>query len=381
MARLDVKGLSYTYPGAAAATLLDINFSVPAGKSLALLGSSGAGKTTLLNLLSGLLSCTSGSICFDGVDVSKRVASKRGVAQVFQFPVMYDSLTAIENIAFPLRTLGVGRIDRKRRAAEVAQLFDLGDVLEKKPQDLSLFQKQLVGFAKALVRDDLAMVLLDEPLTAVEPAMKWRLRATVKRAQAEMNTTMVYVTHDQTEALTFADEVSVLHGGRLLQTGTSQELFDKPAHAEVARFIGNPGMNLLSAEVIAGRLLLAGERAIGALSEPIEQLEGALQVGFRPEWGRLADRRAGHDQQPHAEAGSLCVPVTLVSTRLTGAEAGKQVGVARVAVGDTTTRVVCSPGPQLDNPLQLLLDRYELFCDGKRVTGGESAPVTEGVGS
>jgi len=360
MARLEVKGLSYTYSGAAVATLQDINFAVPAGKSLALLGSSGAGKTTLLNLLSGLLSCTTGSICFDGEEVSKLNAGARGVAQVFQFPVMYESLTAIENIAFPLRTLGVGRADRKRRAAEVAELFDLADVLEKKPQELSLFQKQLVGFAKALVRDDLAMVLLDEPLTAVEPAMKWRLRGIVKRAQAEMGTTMVYVTHDQTEALTFADEVSVLHGGRLLQTGTSKELFEKPAHAEVARFIGNPGMNLLSAEITDSGLTLAGETATGFVSTPGP---GALQIGFRPEWGRLVDRSAESD----AGSGVLSVPVTLVGTRLTGADAGTEIGVARVTVGSAAAQIVCSLGPELDKPLQLQLDRYELFCDGLRV--------------
>ncbi len=368
MARLEVKGLSYTYPGAADATLRDISFAVPAGNSLALLGSSGAGKTTLLNLLSGLLSCTSGSICFDGEDVSQSVASTRGVAQVFQFPVMYDSLTAVENIAFPLRTLGVGRIERKRRAAEVAELFDLTTVLEKKPRELSLFQKQLVGFAKALVRDDLAMVLLDEPLTAVEPAMKWRLRGTVKRAQSEMGITMVYVTHDQTEALTFADEVSVLHGGRLLQTGTSEELFERPAHAEVARFIGNPGMNLLSAELRNGRLSLAGEMAAGVIST---SERGSLQVGFRPEWGRLVDRQAANRRvESDPGDGLLSVPVTLAGSRLTGAEAGKEIGVARIMVGSATAQIVCSPGPELEKPLQLLLDRYELFCDGLRIESG-----------
>lgn len=365
MGQLDVKGLSYTYPGAAVATLQDISFSVPAGKSLALLGSSGAGKTTLLNLLSGLLPCTEGSICFDGEEVSQRIPSARGVAQVFQFPVMYDSLTAIDNIAFPLRTLGVGRAERRRRAAEVAELFDLATVLEKKPRELSLFQKQLVGFAKALVRDDLAMVLLDEPLTAVEPAMKWRLRGTVKRAQTEMGTTMVYVTHDQTEALTFADEVSVLHGGRLLQTGTSEELFEKPAHAEVARFIGNPGMNLLPAEMAEGRLSLAGAAAAGVISA---SEQGSLQVGFRPEWGRLVDRQAA-DRRVEADAGSglLSVPVTLAGTRLTGADAGTEIGMARINVGSATAQIVCSLGAELDKPLQLLLDRYELFCNGVRV--------------
>ena len=186
MALLEVEGLCFTYPGATASTLQDIAFAVESGGSLALLGSSGAGKTTLLNLLSGLLPCTLGKIAFDGVDVAALGAAERGVAQVFQFPVLYDSLSVRDNIAFPLRTRGVGRRERRERAERIGKLFDLSSILDKKPAALSLFQKQLTGFAKALVRDDLSMVLLDEPLTAVEPAMKWRLRGAVKRAQEEL---------------------------------------------------------------------------------------------------------------------------------------------------------------------------------------------------
>ena len=306
---------------------------------------------------------------FDGVDVSKLGAGKRGVAQVFQFPVMYDSLSVRENIAFPLRTRGVNHGARCRRAETVAELFDLAELLDRKPPRLSLFQKQLVGFAKALVRDDLPMVLLDEPLTAVEPAMKWRLRGAVKRAQAELDTTMVYVTHDQTEALTFADAVSVLHDGRLLQTASSQELYDRPAHTEVARFIGNPGMNLLQAEQLADGLKLAGQPVQAALgSVP----EGNLQLGFRPEWGVLETQSANHaqDTQPSQVGGAIHLPVKLLSTRLIGANSQQSLGMARVAIGDTTAQISCVLGAHLDGALQLRLDRYEIFCDNLRVSMG-----------
>jgi len=313
VALLEVEDLSFTYPGAVAPTLQDVAFVIESGASLALLGSSGAGKTTLLKLLSGLLPCTAGRIALDGVDVSEVEPAKRGVAQVFQFPVLYDSLSVQDNIGFPLRARGIGRLERHRRAAEVAELFDLQNDLASKPAGLSLFQKQLVGFAKALVRDDLSMVLLDEPLTAVEPAMKWRLRGAVKDAQERLGVTMVYVTHDQTEALTFADMVSVLHGGQLLQTATPAELYAAPAHSEVARFIGNPGMNLLPVDWVRGDFSRAKKNANS-------------EIGFRPEWASIAAPNAPPPQ------GGLALSGTIRRTRLTGASASHALGITTVTI-------------------------------------------------
>ena len=389
MARLDVEGLSFTYPAAPQATLTNVSFGVASGGSLALLGSSGAGKTTLLNLLSGLIPCTDGKIRFDGVDVASVGAAQRGVAQVFQFPVLYESLSVRDNIGFPLRTRGVSKTQYRLRAEAVAELFDLSAVLLEKPAALSLFQKQLVGFAKALVRDDLALVLLDEPLTAVEPAMKWRLRGIVKRAQAELGITMVYVTHDQTEALTFADEVSVLHGGKVLQTGTPAELYERPAHAEVARFIGNPGMNVIPAEFASNRLRVSGCDALGVVPNPgggSGSGEGPLEIGFRPEWGSLLVRSRSVEPQSvepeqslsgEREANSLELPATLIGHRLTGASEGKALAIARVAIGDTEAQVACELSPELlscadpcagdrtsGSELWLKLHRYRLFRDG-----------------
>jgi len=354
VALLEVEDLSFTYPGAVAPTLQGVAFAVESGGSLALLGSSGAGKTTLLNLLSGLLPCASGRIAFDGVDVSAVGAAKRGVAQVFQFPVLYDSLSVQDNIGFPLRTRGVGRRERRRRAAEVAELFDLQNDLTLKPAALSLFQKQLVGFAKALVRDDLSMVLLDEPLTAVEPAMKWRLRGAVKRAQQQLGVTMVYVTHDQTEALTFADMVSVLHAGELLQTATPAELYATPAHSEVARFIGNPGMNLLPAEFVRG-------------GSVVIQQDGSGEIGFRPEWASIGAQGA-----PVPE-GALALSGTVRQTRLTGASARQALGITTVAVESPNgspaleVQLASELTHEVGAMVQVFVREYQIFRDGWRV--------------
>lgn len=366
MAGLEVQGLSFTYPGAAAATLQDIDFSVASGDSLALLGSSGAGKTTLLNLLSGLLPCTEGRILFDGVDIAPLAAGRRGVAQVFQFPVLYDSLDVRDNIAFGLRTRGVGKQERGMRASAIAELFDLTSVLTVKPADLSLFQKQLVGFAKALVRDDLAMVLLDEPLTAVEPAMKWRLRGIVKQAQAELGVTMVYVTHDQTEALTFADEVSVLHDGRLLQTGTPAALYSRPEHAEVARFIGSPGMNLLAGELRDGVLFIAGVEVAGQL--PGLDAE-KFEIGFRPEWGKLGTLSLPPDQVS-GQQSQLTMPATVLAQRLTGGTARKALGMVELAVGGGSAQVACELDDLPQKQVELQLEQYQIFVDGWRTQRG-----------
>jgi len=370
-----VEGLSFTYPGAEAATLSDINFHVDTGESLALLGSSGAGKTTLLNVLSGLLPAQDGKITFSGRDVTSLPASQRGVAQVFQFPVLYETLSVRENIAFALRTRGTPRKQRWRRADELAELFDLQALLDRKPTELSLFEKQLTGVAKSLVREDLSMVLLDEPLTAVEPAMKWRLRGAVKRAQAQVGVPMVYVTHDQTEALTFADRVSVLHDGRLLQTGTPAGIYAQPEHAEVARFIGNPGMNVVPGEIAAGRLSLGGVLldvpAVGSLTTAIAELgDGEVEFGFRPEWSSLvsAAGQTNDSERQESTPGGWQLPAVLQAVRLTGATAFVTQGIAELVIGEQRVQVACEQlEQQTARHAQFSVHRCLLFRAGERV--------------
>ena len=246
MAAVEIKNLSYRYQGAET-VLAGIDLQLADGEAHAILGGSGAGKTTLLNLLAGLLRPESGTIGFNRRDVTHLRGAERNVAQVFQFPVLYPSLNVAENIGFALGNRGWRKQAIATRVRDLAELLELAPLLRKRPDALSLFEKQLVAIGRALARPDVAVVLLDEPLTAVAPATKWRLRRALKTVQQELALTMVYVTHDQAEALTFAERITMLHRGSIVQTGTPAELYEAPAHTLVAEFIGSPGMNLVAA--------------------------------------------------------------------------------------------------------------------------------------
>ncbi len=219
------------------------------GGAYALLGPSGCGKTTLLNLISGIVTPSRGKILFDGADITPLSTQKRNIAQVFQFPVIYDTMTVGQNLAFPLKNRGVPKAEIDARVAEIADLLDLTPYLNRKATRLTADAKQKISLGRGLVRSDVAAVLFDEPLTVIDPELKWQLRSKLKALHRELDLTMIYVTHDQTEALTFADTVVVMHDGRVVQSGTPAELFDKPAHTFVGYFIGSPGMNIVPAEV------------------------------------------------------------------------------------------------------------------------------------
>ena len=267
MASITLENLGFRYPGATGDTLSGLDLEIADGEAHALLGASGAGKTTLLNLLSGLLSPGAGRLAFDGRDVSRLPGRARNVAQVFQFPVLYASLSVADNLAFPLRARGIAAARIAERVDHICDELAITELRDRRPATLSLFEKQLVAVGKALVREDVSLVLLDEPLTAVQPRIKWRLRQTLRKVQEDLGVTMIYVTHDQTEALTFADRVSVLAAGGILQTGTPAELYEAPAHEFVGHFVGSPGMSFLPASTLHVSL---GER-----------------LGFRPEWAQL----------------------------------------------------------------------------------------------
>ena len=224
MARIRLHEISFTYEGASEPALLPISLDINDGEAFSLLGASGAGKTTLLNLLSGILRPTKGRVFFDDVDVTELPGRDRHLAQVFQFPVLYQSMNVAQNLSFPLKTrdASMSHADIHERVITIARELEIESILNRSANAISLFEKQLVAIGRALVRPDVSLVLLDEPLTAVEPSIKWRLRQTLKRVQEELGVTMIYVTHDQTEALTFAERVSVLADGQILQTGTPQ---------------------------------------------------------------------------------------------------------------------------------------------------------------
>jgi glycerol transport system ATP-binding protein len=179
----------------------------------ALLGPSGCGKTTLLNVISGLLTPSQGRVFFNGNDVTGLPPEKRNIAQVFQFPVLYDTMSVFNNLAFPLRNRGIQESEVEKRVLEVAEILDLTPFLKKRAAGLAADAKQKISLGRGLVRSDVAAILFDEPLTVIDPHLKWHLRRKLKEVHDQLKLTLIYVTHDQVEALTFAEQVMVMYEG------------------------------------------------------------------------------------------------------------------------------------------------------------------------
>jgi glycerol transport system ATP-binding protein len=262
--------------------LLPLTMSFRDGGAYALLGPSGCGKTTLLNIVSGLLAPSQGSVKFDGVDVTLATPQQRNIAQVFQFPVIYDTMTVAENLAFPLRNRKVPEDQIKKRVGEIAEMLDMSGQLNQRASGLAADAKQKISLGRGLVRPDVSAVLFDEPLTVIDPHLKWQLRRKLKQIHHELKLTLIYVTHDQVEALTFAEEVVVMTRGRAVQTGSADALFERPRHTFVGHFIGSPGMNFLPGSVTSGVLRVAGITL--ALPADRAMPDGDLKLGVRPEY-------------------------------------------------------------------------------------------------
>jgi glycerol transport system ATP-binding protein len=273
------------------------------GGAYALLGPSGCGKTTLLNIISGLLRPSEGRVLFDGEDVTDLSTERRNIAQVFQFPVVYDTLTVAENLAFPLRNRGMGSTTIEARVAETLTMEGRA---KERARSLNADDKQKISLGRGLVRTDVRAILFDEPLTVIDPHLKWQLRTELKKIHERYGHTMIYVTHDQTEALTFADKVVVMNAGSILQVGTPKELFDRPRHTFVGTFIGSPGMNVLrctfdgDAAVVDGlRLLLDEATVTAAHARGLAESGVSLEVGIRPESLVVVEAGARIADDPH----------------------------------------------------------------------------------
>lgn len=271
--------------------LLPLQFTFRDGGAYALLGPSGCGKTTLLNCVSGLLRPSHGRILFDGQDVTDKTPQARNIAQVFQFPVVYDTMTVAENLAFPLRNRGVAPDRIRERVGRIAEMLEMSNVLDRRASGLTADAKQKISLGRGLVRSDVSAILFDEPLTVIDPQLKWELRRKLKEIHHEFKLTLIYVTHDQTEALTFADQVMVMARGRAVQVGSADDLFERPAHTFVGHFIGSPGMNFLPAQWRDGALRVGQRRLQGVPAELAVKLEGAgpVKLGVRPEYLRVTD--------------------------------------------------------------------------------------------
>jgi glycerol transport system ATP-binding protein len=264
-----------------------INHEWEDGGAYALLGPSGCGKTTLLNIISGLLVPSRGHILFGDRDVTELPTAERNIAQVFQFPVVYDTMSVYDNLAFPLRNKGADAAYVDRRVREIAKMIDMEPWLDRKARGLTADAKQKISLGRGMVREDVAAILFDEPLTVIDPQMKWELRTQLKELHRQFGHTMIYVTHDQTEALSFADKVVVMLDGEVVQLGTPEELFERPTHTFVGYFIGSPGMNVLPARIDGTSAFVGGhEVPLGRSFSGITN--GEVSLGVRPEFTRLA---------------------------------------------------------------------------------------------
>lgn len=297
MARITLDHLAHAYRpdprGPQDYALKEIDHVWDQGGAYALLGPSGCGKTTLLNIISGLVRPTRGRIRFDDRDVTDLPTEARNIAQVFQFPVVYDTMTVRENLAFPLKNRGAPRDRTATRVQEIARLLDLTRVLDRKASNLTADMKQKISLGRGLVRSDVAAILFDEPLTVIDPHLKWQLRSTLKEIHRALDITMIYVTHDQTEALTFADKVVVMHDGAVVQTGTPEELFERPAHTFVGHFIGSPGMNILPCRIEGATAYIGDEPVALQRAYPGLPRTQRIELGIRPEFVRLQHSGSG----------------------------------------------------------------------------------------
>ena len=287
MAQITLSNLRHSYSpkptGDADYALKKIDLTWEDGGAYALLGPSGCGKSTLLNIISGLLIPSEGRILFNDQDVTALPPARRNIAQVFQFPVIYDTMTVYDNLAFPLRNRGRDEDTVKRRVAAIAEMLEVTDMLKVRAANLSPDNKQKISMGRGLIREDVNVVMFDEPLTVIDPHLKWKLRSKLKELHQRVKATMIYVTHDQTEALTFADKVVVMQDGEVVQIGTPVDLFERPTHTFVGHFIGSPGMNVLPCDVRDGTTYLFGDRI--ALEGPVAGVaDGKAEVGIRPEF-------------------------------------------------------------------------------------------------
>jgi glycerol transport system ATP-binding protein len=359
MARIDLVDLAQSYTGNDAPlesfALKPISMTWRQGGAYALLGPSGCGKTTLLNLISGIVTPSRGQILFDGVDITPLSTQKRNIAQVFQFPVIYDTMTVGQNLAFPLRNRGLPKSEIDARVAQIAGLLDLTPHLNRKAMRLTADAKQKISLGRGLVRSDVAAILFDEPLTVIDPELKWQLRSKLKALHRELDLTMIYVTHDQTEALTFADTVVVMHDGRVVQSGTPAELFDKPAHTFVGYFIGSPGMNIVPAAV-SGREARVDGHAI-ALQRSYDGLPAGakIEIGVRPEFVNVAAPAPG-----------------LISANIERIDDLGRVRFARLRIGDVKFAACVPPGFSVSGDVAGLVfdpSRVHVYADSLLVEG------------
>ncbi len=349
MAEVRLSGVNKFYGGAQA--LHDVSLTIEDGEFAVFVGPSGCGKSTLLRSIAGLEEISGGTVHIGARDVTRAAPSERNVAMVFQSYALYPHMTVRENMDFGMKVNNFPPADRQRRIAEAARILQLEPYLDRKPGQLSGGQRQRVAIGRAIVKEP-KVFLFDEPLSNLDAKLRVQMRVELEALHRDLKATMIYVTHDQVEAMTMADKIVVLNGGRIEQVGAPMDLYHRPATEFVAGFIGAPAMNFLGVFVEGGQAMLEG-RALGPAPA------GTVKLGIRPE--HLVLRPAGH--------GQLAATVSLTETLggdawLYVRLAGGQEMVVR-AEGDTPL------GPGAEVGLDLPAARLHHFAaDGRTLASG-----------
>ncbi len=293
-----------------------LDLTIENGEFVVFVGPSGCGKSTLLRLIAGLEDVTSGHVMIDGVDATSIPPAKRGLAMVFQSYALYPHMSVRKNIAFPLRMAGLDKAEQDRRVRQAAEVLNLTDYLDRRPGQLSGGQRQRVAIGRAIVREPKAF-LFDEPLSNLDAALRVGMRLEISELHKRLKTTMIYVTHDQVEAMTMADKIVVLQAGVIEQVGSPLELYQRPRNTFVAGFIGSPKMNLIG----------------GAEAEK----HGAATIGIRPEHIDINEKdglwqgtvgvseHLGSDTFFHIQCGVSPEPITVRATGEKAFEYGAKV--------------------------------------------------------
>jgi sn-glycerol 3-phosphate transport system ATP-binding protein len=316
----------------------ELSFALDAGTLNVLLGPSGCGKSTTLRLIAGLEGCDAGTVTIGGRDVTRLPPAERNIAMVFQSYALFPHLTVAENIVFGLRVRNVGAAERERRLTRVADLLGLSTLLARKPSQLSGGQQQRVALGRAIIAEA-PVCLMDEPLSNLDAQLRAEMRGEIRALQEKLGITMVYVTHDQVEAMSMADRVILLNQGRIEQNGSPVELYDAPANAFVARFVGTPPMNLLPLVPQGGGAVIAGTDGPALL--PAACANGML--GVRPEHIAL---RGDRGVVAHVEAVEYLGGDSLLTCRVGEARAAVRcAGAVGLARGDSV-RLDWAPGAQ-----------------------------------
>jgi multiple sugar transport system ATP-binding protein len=357
MAAIEFRGLRKVFPGGAVA-VEGLDLSIADGEFLVLVGPSGSGKTTVLRMAAGLEAATDGEILIGGEVVNDAPPMDRNIAMVFQSYALYPHMTVAENMAFGLKLHKVPKAEIKERVASAARMLGLEELLSRKPAQLSGGQRQRVAMGRAIVREPAAF-LMDEPLSNLDAKLRVEMRAYLAELHQQLRTTTLYVTHDQTEAMTMGDRVAVMKDGELQQVDTPQALYERPANLFVASFIGSPAMNLLRSRLSDELSVALGEATLHLPDSLLTRRPGLrrhagseLIVGIRPE--DIEDAAF----VPSANGGGLDVRVTRAEPL--GAEV-----IAHFPLGEAPATARLSPrsGATAGEPLRVAidLDRLHFF--------------------